>query len=399
MRKHPLWEKLKPWILLSTYILILLAVLLNFKTVSEHLFWIISLFNPLLYGIAIAYVLNQPLKHIENFLKKHLNKKNFIYRKARGISMILTLLLAAIILTLIFVIVIPRIFASVGTLVNNVTVLVRGLVNNMNEILAYFNIDLNLIDLKQVETFLNMPWNEIVNNAISIAQKWLSSSASGIVSTTVAFGNTFATWFAGFMFSLYLLASKETLIRQLKKVLVVAFKEKGAKRCVEIGRKANDIFSGFIGGQLMEACILGVLYYIGMTLLQMPFAELISSIIAIASLVPVFGAMFGMMIGAVLIFTINPLQALVFIIFYQVLQEIENNLIYPRVVGSSVGLPGLWTLLSIFVFGGLFGVFGMLTAVPTTALIYNLFVEYVNSRLKEMDVIVDEEIHSTTESV
>ena len=184
----------------------------------------------------------------------------------------------------------------------------------------------------------------------------------------------------------------------MKKVLVVIFKEKGAKRCVVIGRKANEIFSGFIGGQLMEACILGILYYIGMTLFKMPFAELISSIIAIASLVPVFGAMFGMIIGAILIFTINPLQALVFIVFYQVLQEIENNLIYPRVVGSSVGLPGLWTLLSIFVFGGLFGVFGMLTAVPTTALIYNLFVEYVNNRLESMAITVDEEIHHSAEN-
>ena len=398
MFKHPLWEKLKPWIVLSTYILVLLTALLNFKTVSEHLLWVISLFNPLLYGIAIAYVLNQPMKHIEKFLRSHMNPKGYLIKHVRGISMVLTLLLAAVLLTLIFMIVIPRIFASVGTLVNNVTVLVRGLVNNMNDILAYFNVDLNLIDLKQVETFLNMPWNEIVNNAISIAQKWLSSSASGIVSTTVAFGNTFATWFAGFMFSLYLLASKETLIRQMKKVLVVVFKEKGAKRCVVIGRKANEIFSGFIGGQLMEACILGILYYIGMTLFKMPFAELISSIIAIASLVPVFGAMFGMIIGAILIFTINPLQALVFIVFYQVLQEIENNLIYPRVVGSSVGLPGLWTLLSIFVFGGLFGVFGMLTAVPTTALIYNLFVEYVNNQLESMAITVDEEIHHSAEN-
>ena len=170
MFKHPLWEKLKPRIVLSTYILVLLTALLNFKTVSEHLLWVISLFNPLLYGIAIAYVLNQPMKHIEKFLRSHMNPKGCLIKHVRGISMVLTLLLAAVLLTLIFMIVIPRIFASVGTLVNNVTVLVRGLVNNMNDILAYFNVDLNLIDLKQVETFLNMPWNEIVNNAISIAK-------------------------------------------------------------------------------------------------------------------------------------------------------------------------------------------------------------------------------------
>ena len=157
-----------------------------------------------------------------------------------------------------------------------------------------------------------------------------------------------------------------------------------------MGKKANDIFSGFIGGQLVEAVILGILCYIGMLLFKFPFPELISAIVAITSIVPMFGAMFGMAFGCLLILAINPIQVILFIIYFQVLQQFEGNVIYPRVVGGSVGISGIYVLLSLVIFGGLFGLIGMIMAVPVTALIYALVSEFVNYRLLAKNLYVDE---------
>src|SRR5699024_1612745 len=146
-----------------------------------------------------------------------------------------------------------------------------------------------------------------------------------------------------------------------------------------IGQQANQTFSSFFSGQLLEACILALLYYISMTLFNMPYAMLISTVIGVTSIVPIFGAMIGMAFGCILIFAINPWMSLFFMVFFQIVQQFENNLIYPRVVGKSVGLPGIWVLLSIVVCGGLWCLFGMLIAVPLTAVSYTLLSDWVNS--------------------
>ena len=389
MFNHAIWKKIKPWVILSTYIIFLLVILSNFDDFMSNVTWVISLFNPLLYGLGIAFVLNLPMSFIERQFRKMIKEDSKITKLVRPISLLLTLVIAFTFISLLSVIVLPRIAASLGSVINNISIVLQNFFNNLDEILTFFNIDVNLIDLKQVENFLKMPWSDIINKGLQL----IGNSASGILSTTVAFGNSFMIWFAGFMFSLYILSSKETLARQTKKLMFAYGKREYALRLLEIAKLAQRTFSKFIGGQMCEAAILGCLYFIGMKVFNMPFAELIATIIAITSLVPVFGPMIGMIIGAFLIFTVNPLTALGFVIFYQVLQEIENNLIYPRVVGNSVGLPGIWTLLSIFVFGGLFGIIGMLTAVPTTAVIYILLNDHVNSTLdKEKIEITDDGI-------
>lgn len=388
MFERSIWKKILPWFLLSTYVVVLAVVLVNSQGVVDNVKWFISLFNPLIYGCAIAFVLNLPMKFIEKQLQKVIPEKSRIRKSVRVIALVLTIVLAFIVMFLLTVIVVPKIADSLGLVINNITLMIRNFINNIDSILGYFNVDVNLIDFKQVEEFLKMPWNEIIQKGML----FLGNSASGILSTTVAFGNTFMLWFAGFMFSLYILSSKETFARQSKKLLFAYLKKDHAFKVIEVGKLAHQIFSNFISGQMLEAVILGILYYIGLKLFNMPFAELISTLIAVTSLVPVFGPMFGMAIGAFLIFTLDPLKALGFVIFFQVLQEFENNFIYPRVVGNSVGLPGLWTLLSIFVFAGLLGVFGMLIAVPTTALIYTLLAAHVNKTLDEENIEINEDM-------
>ena len=359
-------RSIRPWIYLSTYILLLGFLLVHLQDLKNGFDFVLSVFKSLLYAIVFAYVLNLPMKHIEGFLLRHTKQDSFLQKKKRVISMILTFLLALILIILIGSIILPSIIDSLISLMENLTSFFTNIVKNIDEVLA---------------------WEKIVTNVINL----LSGSASGILSSATGFVSSFAVGFTGFMFSLYLLSGKENFIRQMRKVTAAFLGYGNSKIVFRYAARVNRIFSSFIGGQLTEACILWVLYYIFMRLFQFPYPELICTLIAVCSMVPVFGSMFAMSVGAIMMLSKDPLQSVWFIIFYQILSYFEDNVIYPRVVGNSVGLPGLWVLLSIFVFGDLWGVFGMIMAVPTTACLYVFFTEYVNHRLRKQRLIVTEE--------
>ncbi|MEG0095433.1 MAG: AI-2E family transporter [Erysipelotrichaceae bacterium] len=385
MKNKEWWQKIKPWTILSTYIIVLTVILLNFISVLNWFSSIVSLFAALFYGIAIAYILNIPMSRIERQLKKLLKEDSFLSRKARSISILLTIILAIIFFFVVGSIILPRLGESIIQLVDNMSKFFINIIANINAVLKYFHINYTLKANESLMEIANLPWENILKQAANA----LTSGASGVMSSTVGFIMEFFLWFTGFMFSFYLISNKETFIIQLRKVMVVALKEKKAQYLFDCGSKANRIFSSFISGQLLEACILGVIYYVSMRILSFPFPELISALIAICSIVPVFGSMFAMSIGAIMILSIDPMMAFWFVIFYQLMQQFEDNVIYPRVVGNSVGLPGLWVLLSIFVFGDLFGVIGMIIAVPTTAFIYTMFSDFINKVLKKRKIKVE----------
>lgn len=380
------WKTMKPWLLLSTFCILFIYVLWNFSHISSSVFYVISLFESLVYGIVFAYILNIPMKQIEGFICKHTKEGSFVRKRKRALSMTCTFVLAIVLLFILGSIVLPNIVESITSLFNNLTSFFRDIVSNIDEILAYLHIDYRIEDLQQVNEFINMPWKDVVNNTLSI----LSSSASGILSNASAFLSSFAVGFTGFMFSLYLLSGKESFIRQMRKVVAAGIGYQKAQAVFSYASRVNKIFYSFISGQLVEACILWVLYYVSMKLLGFPYTELICTLIAIFSFIPVFGPMMAMVVGAIMMLSVDPLKSLWFIIFYQVMSQFEDNVIYPRVVGNSVGLPGLWVLLSIFVFGSMFGVFGMVMAVPTTACLYTFFAEFVNKRLKKQKIKVTE---------
>lgn len=264
-----------------------------------------------------------------------------------------------------------------------------NIVANIDAILAYFHIDYRIENIEQVREFVNMPWEKVVENALNI----VSSGANSILSNAGAFLSSFAVGFTGFMFSLYLLSGKESFIRQMRKVTVACLGYNKANSVFYYASRVNKIFYSFISGQLVEACILWVLYYVSMKLLGFPYTELIATLIAVFSFIPVFGPMMAMVVGAIMMLSVDPLKSIWFMIFYQIMSQFEDNVIYPRVVGNSVGLPGLWVLLSIFVLGNVFGIFGMVMAVPATACVYTFFAEFVNKRLKKQNLIVtDQEI-------
>lgn len=390
------WMKLKPWMILVTYTLLLGVALFYVGSIMEGIGSFFILFKSLLYGIIFAYILNLPMKNIERFIVRHSKANGFLQKQKRPISMVLTFFLAIIIVFLLASIVLPSILESLMTLMKNLGAFFTDIVKNIDEILAYFHIGFKIEEIAQVEEFINMPWGKIVTNAIN----FLSGSASGILSSASSFLASFFVGFTGFMFSLYLLSGKESFLRQLRKVIAAFFGYHKAKVIFHYATKVNQTFSKFMSGQLLEACILWVLYYVSMRLLGFPFPELICTLIALFSLVPVFGAMFAMVIGAIMILSVDPLKSLWFIIFFQIMSQFEDTVIYPRVVGNSVGLPGLWVLLSIFVFGDLFGIFGMIMAVPTTACLYTFFSEFIHYllRMRKLHVSEDvlEEIHEET---
>lgn len=381
------WQKIKPWVFLSTYIMLLGYLLYHLQYVGGAISFLLSLFQSLLYGIIFAYILNLPMMKIERFIVRHTKPTNFIQKKKRPISMFLTFLLALILIALLANIIVPSIAQSLMQLIKNLSDFFTDIVKNIDATLAYLHIDFRIEDINQVEQFITMPWEKIVSNGINL----LSGSASGILSSAGTVLSTFAVGFTGFMFSLYLLSGKESFIRQVRKVIAALFGYDHACVIFRYGHRVNQTFSCFIGGQLTEACILWVLYYVSMRVLGFPFPELICTLIAIFSLIPVFGPMLAMAIGAIMMLSVDPLKSLWFIIFYQLMSQFEDNVIYPRVVGNSVGLPGLWVLLSIFVFGDLFGVLGMVIAVPTTACIYAFFSEFIHYRLKKKKLTVTED--------
>lgn len=382
-------NKIRPYILLVTYTILFAAFIFRFDVVVSVFSSFIGMFQSILYAIGFAFVINVVMVRVERLLKRLIKEGSFLYRFERGIAITLSLIIVFGILLLMFSIIVPRILESLLQLLNNLSGLFVGIIKNIDELLASLNIDYQLTDINQIQELLNMgsmDWAKISSQVLG----FLSNSAGGIWDNAMSFTARFAIIFTGFMFSLYLLSGKEGFIRQTRKVVVAAFGAKRSETVFYWGSRANQIFTGFITGQLVEAGILWILYFFTMKLFHFPYPELISTLIAICSLVPVFGSMFAMSVGAILILSQDVMTAVLFVVYYQLMQQFEDNVIYPRVVGNSVGLPGLWVLLSIFVFGAQFGIIGMLLAVPTTAFFYALFTHYINEILKKRRISISD---------
>ncbi|MFV0479337.1 MAG: AI-2E family transporter [Anaerorhabdus sp.] len=380
---------LKPKLILITFFVILVFAALLLPQVVQGTFNFLNLFTPLFYAVGIAFVLNIPMSIIERNLKRLIPEKNFFYNKIRALSIFFTLIFAFALIYIFIAIIAPQLIGSVQLLFTNAGNYLVSIVKNINNFLEYLHVESRIsIDQKSINAFIEsqgLSWDQIIQNTST----WMMGASTSIINNALAFTSELMTWFTGFMLSLYLLSNKETFIHQFRKLILAVTGYKASLIIFEWGTKANYIFSRFISGQLLEACILGTIYFVVLTLLNFPFAMLIACIIAVSSIVPMFGAMFGMAFGCLLILAVRPFIDIIwFIIVFQIVQTFEGNLIYPRVVGKSVGLPGLWVLLSLIIFGALWGLFGMLIAVPFTALIYKMVCEIGNYILKKRKIIV-----------
>ena len=371
--------KLKNQFIISTYIVVLAFLLLNIKSIGNILIQSISVLKPFIIGIAIAFLINIPMKFFESKLINPTLKKSKL-KDTKTISRILSLILTLIIL-FIFIsafvnFVVPQLIKSTSSLVSKVPQYIDSLQTYIPNYLSHINIS------SSMHSSLLSGVEKVSNFVIKFANYFISN----ILSITFGVTSAITNFVIGFIIAIYILLSKEKLLIQCKKVAYAFLSESYAKKLIEVSHLVSFKFSRFIAGQCMDGVILGTLCFIGMTIFDMPYAILISCIIAIADLIPIFGTFIGSAIAAFIIFMVKPITALYFIIMIVIIQQIEGNLVYPFVVGNSIGLSSFWILVPIFVGSSTFGVLGIIIGVPLFSVIYTLASGYINNKLKEKNI-------------
>ena len=335
--------------------------------------------SPFIMGGAIAFILNIPMKAIERALFPHA-KKSWAQRMRRPLAIFLTLLAVIGVLALVMLIVVPEIGETAKMLADQVPSFIR-------EVQAYaiqtFGENTTVSELL---TTLSVDWIALARSLST----WLQDGAGNVLSGTVTAASSIATgivnFLVGFVFAIYVLAQREKLSRQTKMLLYAWLPEKWADTLCRVGALSCKTFSNFLSGQCLEACILGFLFVVAMTIFRMPYAVLIGVLIAFTALIPIFGAFIGCALGTFLILVQNPMQAVWFLVLFIVLQQLEGNLIYPKVVGNSVGLPSIWVLAAVTFGGSTMGVMGMLVMIPLCSVAYTLLREQVYLRLKKRGI-------------
>lgn len=372
-------KNIKRILLLVACSIILYWALNNLTTLGKLLGSFFSLFSPLLIGAGIAYVMNLLLKAIERLWDMALKKAPELWRVKlkRPICLTATILLFLGIIFAIFFILIPRLEEAGSTLIANVPGYITQIQNWWG----------SLVDFAAGHGVTLPELSMNVEDATKFISKILSSDSSNVVNTTIDITTSIlgalVNILLALVFSVYMLAQKETLISQSRRLLLAALPRKAGQRTMHILKLTNNAFSSFVTGQVTEAFILGSLCCIGMLILRLPYALPVSVIISFTSLIPIFGAWIGAATGAFLIVFVSPIKALTFLIFLLILQQVEGNLIYPKVVGKSVGLPGLWVLAAVTIGGGIFGMLGMLLGVPICSVIYALVQDFIRSQPTE----------------
>ena len=357
------------------------SLLQNLPAVAMAVGWVLGILGPLLLGGAMAFILNVPMRAIERRLFPVRPRKQVKGR--RPMALLITLLAVIGVLVLASSVIGPGIAEAVRSLAAQVPAAAERLWAQISRLEQY---------LPMLESLLadwNMEdWKNITQKAAQLLQSWgggILSSGSMVIGGVVSGVSTFVI---ALIFSFYILLQKEKLGRQGRQVLYALLPERRADRTLEILRLSSRTFSSFLSGQCLEACILGTLFVVSMTIFRMPYALLVGVLISLTALIPIVGAFIGCGVGALLIAIADPWKALGFIVLFLVLQQVEGNLIYPHVVGSSVGLPSIWVLAAVTLGGSLMGILGMLVFIPLCSVLYALFRDYVKTRLSQRHVPV-----------
>jgi len=368
-------EELKKWIILILIAIVSYWGINNLGLIFGIVGKFLNVLLPFIIGIALAYILNIPMTKIENFIKSKLKNKNSKI-PVRIISIVLSLVLLVLVVAIVLLMLIPELVENIELLIQNIPTLISNVENWIINLLdkypdMQYEIEKVFDENANINGVLIGVLNYVVNGSINL----ISGLVSGVI-----------TIFTSLIFAIYMLGQKEYLQESLKKIIYAYTKKEYANKIMEVGKLSNNIFSKFISGQCLEAVILGLIFFVVLSIFRFPYALLISVLITITALIPIFGAMIAMVIGAILIAITNPFQAFIFILVFLVVQQIEGNFIYPKVVGKSVGLSPLWTLLAITVGGGLFGIVGMLIGLPVASIIYSLVTNDANKRLVKKKV-------------
>jgi predicted PurR-regulated permease PerM len=334
---------------------------------------------PFVLGAALAFIMNVPMRPIERQLK-------FIRNDGlrRALAIVLTLLSFVLVIAGVILLLIPQITETIQALIPK---LVDFFLRIEAKFYQFLEANPELMKwLSETTDFKSFDWASLIQKAATMIKNSLSVIATGAYSAVGGVANALVDMVIGIVFSLYCLARKEILARQGRRILYAFLPESFVDETIRVLRLTNSTFSNFISGQCLEAVILGALFAVAMAIAKMPYIPLVSVLIAVTALVPIVGAFVGCILGAFFILVNDPMQAVAFVVMFLVIQQFEGNVIYPKVVGESIGLPGMWVLLAVAVGGGLMGVMGMLLMVPFASVIYTLLREFTNKRVQQRSV-------------
>lgn len=362
------------------------ACLWKYDVVVGALGFVFHIIFPFILGGAIAFVLNVPMNFIERHLfnENRLRGRKYMPKLARPVSMLIVIFGVIGIVGIVMFVLIPQLgttFANLGTSIQEFLPKLQG----WAEEIFHNNRDI----MKWVDS-LEFDWNKIMETGVSFFKNGAGSVLDSTITAAKSIVSGITTFFIAFVFAIYILLQKEKLNLQAKKVLFAFVRKGRAEAALEVLTLTYNTFSSFLTGQCVEAIILGSMFVLSMALLRLPYALLVGIVIAFTALIPIFGAFVGCAVGVFLIFIEDPFKALMFIVLFLVLQQIEGNLIYPHVVGNSVGLPSIWVLAAVSVGGSLMGVVGMLIFIPMVSVLYALFREIVYLKLKQRKITVEE---------
>lgn len=369
-------KNMKSWMLLIVFAVLVYGVVQRIEILAAGFAFLYSIIMPFVLGAAMAFILNIPMHFLEKRLFRKAKKRKFV----RPVCLVLSIFFVVAVIQIVLLVVLPEVATTFASISKNIEAFLPHVQEwAMN----------TFPDSEQMAAWiqsLEFNWDKIIQTAVD----FLRNGASNVLSSTFTVArtviNSLMNFCVAFVFACYILLQKKKLFVQVKKVLYAFLPQKAVKKTLEVASLSYKTFSNFVTGQCTEAVILGTMFFVTMSILRFPYALLVGVVIAFTALIPIFGAFIGCVLGTFLILVSNPMQAIGFVILFLVLQQVEGNLIYPHVVGGSVGLPSIWVLVAVTVGGSLMGVVGMLIFIPLSSVIYALFREFVHKRLKERNI-------------
>lgn len=354
-------------------IFLLYICITYWKSVAELLGAVFSAASPLLIGCAVAYIVNILMIRYEKMYMPR-SKKKFVNKSRRPVCMVAAYITVVAIVVLVIALILPQLTSCIMIIVAEAPNAIRSVINYVE--------NLHVLPDNIFDVLDGIDWKSRITEIIGVVTSGVGNVVNMLVNTVTSVFSGIITALISIIFSFYLLSGKDKLRNQFTRIMKRYLKPSWFKNTMYALTIFHNCFRKYITGQCIEAVILGALCAIGMTIIGLPYATMIGALVAFTALIPVAGAYIGAIIGAFMIMTVSPMQALIFLVFIIVLQQLEGNLIYPRVVGSSMGLPGIWVLAAVTIGGGIMGILGMLLGVPIAAVIYKMIANDVNGTKK-----------------
>ena len=372
---------------------------IHLTDVLDILNMILTVISPIIYGVFIAYVLNYPYKAFYNHAFRKMGTKHRWLKKIRKpLSIIITYFLVFGVITFLVSMMIPELASSVETFIDNVPEYEATLRNWTDQSVVFIR-GITGYDLYELSTFNNVVTVITGNEATEFFRNAASTILPSAFTTMVDIGTGIYNWGLGIVISIYMIAEKEKLLSQARRVIIAFTPEKFSRRFLHVCTVFNTKCGKFIIGKIIDSSIIGLMCFIGMSIFRFDYPLLISVIIGVSNLIPFFGPFIGGIPSTVLLLLINPMEALWFVIFLFILQQFDGNVLGPKILGESVGISGFWIMISVMVGGGLFGIVGMILGVPFFAAIYTLVSQAVEKRMEKKKAKKMAEAEAAAESL